>query len=140
MLALLERHLTFARETSPPEDMHALDLSGLLDPGITLFSARSGGRLLAIGALKELDGSGAELKSMHTTEEARRQGVGKAMLDHLISVARRRGHRRVSLETGSMEAFVPALALYESAGFTPCGPFGDYSPSPNSTYLTLNLE
>ncbi len=140
VLALLERHLAFVRGASPPEDVHALDLQGLLDPEVTLFSARCGARLLAIGAVKDLDEAGAELKCMHTAEEARGQGVGRAMLSHLIGVARARGHRRVSLETGSMGAFAPARALYESAGFTPCGPFGDYSPSPNSTHLTLNLE
>lgn len=139
VLALLERHLAFAQATSPPEDVHALDLGGLLDPALTLFSARRGARLLAIGALKVLDGTHAELKSMHTAEEARRQGVGRAMLDHLVGVARDRGCLQVSLETGSMEAFAAARALYASAGFSACGPFGGYWPSPNSTYLTLRL-
>ncbi len=139
VLSVLEPHLVFARGTSPPEDVHALDLGGLLDPALTLFSARRAGRLLAIGALKVLEETHAELKSMHTAEDARRQGVGRAMLDHLVGVARDRGCRRVSLETGSMEAFAPARALYASAGFSPCGPFGGYWPSPNSTYLTLRL-
>jgi putative acetyltransferase len=79
------------------------------------------------------------LKSMHTAQAARGRGVGRAMVDHLIGVARDRGFRRVSLETGTMAAFAPARALYASAGFRPCGAFGDYSLSPNSTFMTLSL-
>lgn len=137
--ALLGRHLAFTGEVTPPEDRHALDLSGLLDPTLTLFSARCGRQLLAIGALKDLDGNHAEVKSMHTAEQARGQGVGRAMLNHLLGVAWERGCRRVSLETGTMDAFAPARSLYASAGFTRCGPFGDYSPSPNTTFMTLCL-
>lgn len=76
---------------------------------------------------------------MHTAEQARRQGFGRAMLDHLLAVARDRGFRRVSLETGSMPAFAPARSLYASAGFSLCGPFGDYPESENKTFMTLAL-
>jgi putative acetyltransferase len=138
--ALLARHLAYANEHTPPVDVHALDLNGLLNPAVTFFTARRDGELLAIGALKELDETHAELKSMHTAEAARRQGVGRAMADHLIDVARERGYRRLSLETGSMVAFAPARSLYMSAGFAPCGPFGDYQSSENSTFLTLPLS
>ena len=138
--ALLERHLAFANLHSPPEDVHALDVAGLLDPAITFYSFRLNGELLAVGALRRLDEEHAELKSMHTTEEARGRGIGRAMLDHLLGVARARGFRRVSLETGSMAAFVPARSMYTKAGFTECAPFGDYFVSPNSTCMTLSLE
>jgi putative acetyltransferase len=111
--ALLERHLAFANLHSPPEDVHALDVAGLLDPAITFYSFRLNGELLA---------------------------VGRAMLDHLLGVARERGFRRVSLETGSMAAFAPARDMYTKAGFTECAPFGDYFVSPNSTCMTLSLE
>jgi putative acetyltransferase len=137
---LLERHLAFANTHSPPEDVHALDVAGLLDPAITFFSFRSNGELLAVGALKRLDEDHAELKSMHTAEEARGRGIGRAMVDHLLGIARQRGFRRVSLETGSMAAFVPARSLYASVGFEECAPFGDYFASPNSTCMTLSLE
>lgn len=139
--ALLERHLEFARGQTPPEDAHALDVDGLADPGVTFFSYRDdGGRLLAVGALKRLGTDHAEVKSMHTVEAARGRGIGGAMVDHLVGVARKRGFRRVSLETGSMAAFAAARSLYARAGFTPCEPFGDYRPSRNSTYMTLELE
>jgi putative acetyltransferase len=138
--ALLGRHLAFANECTPPEDVHALDLNGLLDEAVTVFSARRGSELLGIGALQQLDETHAELKSMHTDDAARRQGVGRALVDYLITVARQRGYRRVSLETGTNDAFAPARPLYMGAGFTPCGPFGEYRLSQNSMYMTRSLE
>lgn len=136
---LLETHLDFARAPTPPEDAHALDVDGLRDPEVTFFSLRRDGVLLAVGALKRLDGEHAEVKSMHTVLTARRQGIGRQMIEHLIAVAREAGYRRLSLETGSMAEFAPARALYASAGFEPCEPFGDYRKSVNSTYMTLRL-
>jgi putative acetyltransferase len=136
---LLARHLAFARRHTPPEDVHALDVDGLVDPAVTFFSLRLDGELLAVGALKHLDSQHAEVKSMHTAESARGRGVGRAMLEHLIAVARARGYRKLSLETGVMDAFAPARSLYASAGFAPTGPFGEYAHSPNSTFMTLEL-
>lgn len=138
--ALLEAHLAFARKVAPPEDVHALDVEGLLDPAITFFSARLDGELLGVGALKQLDESHAELKSMHTIKSARCRGVGRAMVDHLLSVAADRNCQRVSLETGTMNAFAPARSLYAKVGFAPCGPFADYGFSPSSTWMTINLD
>jgi putative acetyltransferase len=137
--ALLAVHLAFARSQTPPEDAHAMDVDGLLDPAVTFFSYRAGGTLLAVGALKQLDPGHAEIKSMHTAQDARGRGLGRQMLEHLIAVARERGYRRLSLETGSMASFAPARALYTRAGFGVCGPFADYRESPNSTYMTLAL-
>jgi putative acetyltransferase len=95
--------------------------------------------LVAVGALKRLDSSHAELKSMHVAEAARRRGIGREMLDHLLRMARERGFDRVSIETSAQPAFAAARALYASAGFTRCGPFGQYVPSPHSTFMTLEL-
>jgi putative acetyltransferase len=136
---LLRRHMEFARDNTPPEDVHALEVDQLVDPGVTFYSCRRDGELLAVGALKQLDGRHAELKSMHTAAEARRSGVGRAMVDHLIGVARDHGFRRVSLETGSTQPFAAARSLYAQAGFTPCGPFGDYPPGRGNTFMTLAL-
>lgn len=138
--ALLEHHLEFTIAQSPPEDVHALDVAGLLDPAVTFFSFRLDGVLLGVAALKRLHGEHAEVKSMHTALAARGRGVGRALVDHLITVARESGLRRLSLETGSMATFAPARTLYENAGFTPCAPFGDYLPSPYSTFMTLALD
>lgn len=137
---LLERHLAFANEHSPREDVHALGVDGLVDPAVTFFGFRRDGELLGVGALKELDPRHAELKSMHTAEAARGEGLGRAMADHLVAVGRDRGYERVSLETGAQPAFAPARWLYARAGFTPCGPFGDYGPSANSVFMTLALH
>jgi len=139
IIALLERHLAFAHEHTPPEDVHALDLDGLLEPAVTFFSARHDGTLLAIGALKELDAGHGELKSMHTAAGARRHGLGRAMVGHLLAVAGERGYRRVSLETGTMDAFGPARSLYAACGFQPCGPFAAYTTSPSSAFMTFML-
>jgi putative acetyltransferase len=138
--ALLDLHLAFANEHSPPEDVHALDLDGLLAPDISFFSCRTKGELLGIGALKMLDARHAELKSMHTVAAARGRGIARAMVDHLLGVARARGVERVSLETGTMDAFAPARSLYTQAGFEPCEPFGDYWVSPYSVCMTRLLN
>jgi putative acetyltransferase len=107
---------------------------------ISFFSARRRGRLLAIGALRELDKSHGELKSMHTAAEARGQGIGRALLGHLVSVAVTRGYERLSLETGTLAAFEPARSLYAGAGFAVCEPFGEYRISPNSLCMTMVLN
>lgn len=138
VVALLEEHLAFSRSHSPPEDVYALDLAGLLDPAVSFFSIRAPA-LVAIGALKRLDPTHAELKSMHTAHAARGQGHGRTMVAHLLETARARGFTRVSLETGSMDAYVPARTLYAAFGFTPCPPFGNYKASPNSVCMTLSL-
>ena len=151
ILALLNEHLQSMRELSPPESVHALDLEKLRQPGITFWSAWEGPLLLGCGALKALDAQHAqlpgetrgelhgEIKSMRTPAALRRQGAGRAILAHVIDVARSRSYARLSLETGSMQAFKPAQTLYQSLGFTFCGPFGDYVEDPNSVFMTLRL-
>ena len=138
--ALLERHMAAMLAATPPEHAFALDVDGLLDPAISFFSFRADGELLAVCALKRLDARHGEIKSMHTTAAARGRGVGRAMLNHLLGVARAEGLRRVSLETGTIAEFAPARALYESAGFTACEPFADYQPSEDNCFMTLSLD
>lgn len=141
ILALLERHLEFAHASSPREHVHALDIAGLLQAGITFYSARdAAGELLGIGALKELDAEHGEIKSMHTAARARRAGVGAAMIDHIIAVARERRYIRLSLETGTGPVFAAAQSLYARAGFTECEPFGAYTRNPHSVCMTLALR
>ena len=137
--ALLNEHLQNMYELSPPESVHALDLSKLRAPGITFWSAWEGEVLLGCGALKELDPTHGEIKSMRTPAARRRKGAGRAILAHIIEVARLRSYERLSLETGSMEAFRPAQALYQSFGFERCGPFADYREDPNSVFMTRKL-
>ena len=137
--ALILAQLEYGRAVSPPEDAHALEPEALAGPDVALFAAREGEAVLAIGALVRLDDEHGELKAMHTAAAARGRGLGRAMLAHLLAEAQRRGYRRVSVETGSMDAFAPARALYESAGFAVCPPFADYVGSTNSVYMSLPL-
>ncbi len=136
---LLDQHLRFAHEESPPEHVHALPPDRLTQPGVTFFSARRDGTVVAVGALKELDESHGEVKSMHTSAAFRGQGVARAMLTHLLEVAASRGYQRVSLETGGTDGFVPARTLYRSFGFEPCAPFGEYTSNEFSVCMTLEL-
>jgi putative acetyltransferase len=137
---LLGRHLDHMASLSPPENVFALDVEGLLDPGVTFYACRRDSELLAVGALKQLDQRHGEIKSMHTAQAARGRGLGRLMLMHLIGVGRARGYRRLSLETGSMDGFAPARSLYASAGFAECGPFGGYPATEYSTFMTLQLS
>jgi putative acetyltransferase len=138
--ALLNEHLQNMYELSPPESVHALELEKLRVPEITFWTAWENDLLLGCGALKEVDRRHGEIKSMRTPVEHRRKGAGRAILAHIIEVARERSYERLSLETGTADAFKPAQRLYESFGFTYCGPFGDYKEDPNSIFMTLRLD
>lgn len=137
--AFLEEHLDDMYAVSPPESVHALDLDGLRKPEITFWSVWDGDRLVGCGALKELDPTHGEIKSMRTAASHRGRGVASAMLGHIIEEATRRGYRRLSLETGSEEFFAPARALYVKFGFVVTGPFADYGADPNSYFMTRAL-
>ncbi|MFO0755806.1 MAG: GNAT family N-acetyltransferase [Byssovorax sp.] len=137
--ALLEEHLRSMHALSPPESVHALDLDGLRRPEITFWSCWEGEELLGCGALKELDPRHGEIKSMRTARAHLRKGIARVLLDHIVHEALLRGYARLSLETGSMAAFLPAQRLYESFGFTLCPPFADYVEDPNSVFMTRTL-
>jgi putative acetyltransferase len=137
---LVHCHLTRARAETAPGSAHALDLVGLESPDISLWTVWDDDKLLGIGALKQLSIDHCEIKSMYTAQSARRKGVGRTMLRHIIATARKRGVWRLSLETGSWDYFEPARALYRSHGFVECPPFADYVPDPNSIFMTLDLR
>ena len=139
VLALLNEHLTNMYELSPPESVHALDVSKLRGSDISFWTVWEDGELLGCGALKELSPTHGEVKSMRTPQKMRRKGAGRAVLSHIVGVAKERMYQLLSLETGSAEAFLPAQKLYESFGFTYCGPFGDYKDDPNSVFMELRL-
>ncbi|MFI5357267.1 MAG: GNAT family N-acetyltransferase [Opitutales bacterium] len=137
--ALLEEHIADMRSISPPESKHALDLAGLKKSEITFWTVWYDGLLAGGGALRQLDAGHGEIKSMRTARAFRRRGLAALMLDHIIAEARRRGYRRLSLETGSMDFFEPARNLYGKFGFEPCGPFAGYRADPNSAFFTKVL-
>lgn len=136
---LLREHLENMHEITPPESVHALDLEGLRSPNITFWTAWESDELLGCGALKELDSSSGEIKSMRTVKSHRRRGVASKILEHIIKEAKRRAYDRLNLETGALPEFAPARALYKRYGFEYRGPFAEYIDDPNSVFMTKKL-
>lgn len=140
VLALLEEHLRNMYELSPPEFVFAFDASKLRAPGIVFWTAWEDDTLLGCAALKELSPTQGEVKSMRTPASLRRRGAARALLKHILEVARERGYRELFLETGRHPAFGAAQALYSSVGFRECGPFGSYNDNGNSVFMSLQLN
>jgi putative acetyltransferase len=139
VLDLLAIHMAGMHANSPPGTCHVLDLSGLQTPEVSFWTAWRGDDLLGCGAIKELAADHGELKSMRTAEPHLRQGVAGALLDHLLGLARERGYRRVSLETGTGDAFEAALGLYRRRGFREGEVFADYVETPFNRFFHLDL-
>ncbi len=137
--ALIDMHAQLMLSLSPPGSCHFLPMEGLRDPDVTVWELRDGEALVGCGGLKQLGSQHGEVKSMHTVTQRRGGGLGRKMLEHILTEARLRGYKRLSLETGSMDGFKPARRLYEVYGFEYCAPFGDYTEDPNSVYMTLAL-
>lgn len=140
VLDLVERHLAFCQEVTPAGGVFALDPDALRGAGTTIVGARLDGRLVGIAVLQEIGDVEAELKTMHILPDARRHGVGRAVVGHILGVAKGRGYRTVRLETGNFDAFASARALYASCGFVPCDPYGPYVGSPTSACMAIHIE
>lgn len=136
---LLAHHLEELRSVMG-KHAQALDASGLSGPAVTFWTAWQGDVLAGFGALKQLDATHGEVKSMRAAPTARGTGVGRAILHHIIAEARKRGYARLSLETGTATLHAPAIALYRSAGFVSCEPFADYQASPHNQFMSLELS
>lgn len=139
VIQLLEEHLADMYATSPPESVHALDVAALKSPEITFYSAWLNGQVAGCVAIKKLDAEHAEIKSMRTNQNARRRGVARQLLEHLILQAKQLGYQCLSVETGSQDFFKPARTLYEAFGFEYCAPFADYKPDPHSKFMTREI-
>ena len=135
VIAMLKFHFETNISVTPPGSAHVFDLSRLRSPDISFWSAWDGDTLMGVGALKRINASDGEIKSMHTLKTARRSGVGAAILQHIMAEAHKMGLTRLLLETGSFDFFAPARALYARHGFTECAPFEGYKPDPNSTFM-----
>lgn len=135
LAGLIERHLTLMYASSPACSVHAMAADALAEPGILFVAAFDGDQPVAMGALKPLTGAQGELKSMHVVAERRGEGLADAILKHLIGEAETRGMSRVSLETGSQDAFAAARAFYTRHGFRPCPPFEGYVEDPASVFF-----
>ncbi|WP_108810377.1 GNAT family N-acetyltransferase [Sphingorhabdus sp. Alg231-15] len=137
--ALLAAHLSGMQSNSPPGSVYALDLSGLKTPDVSVWTAWDSGHLMGVGALKQLSDTAGEIKSMRTDSAHLRKGVGLSILNHIIEEARRRGYKRISLETGSGDEFEPALRLYRKRGFENGEAFGNYEASAFNQFLHKSL-
>jgi putative acetyltransferase len=133
---ILQAHWLFCTSSTPIEHVYALDASKLFSPDITVFGARINGEIVGVGAIRKLDAHHAELKSMHTLAKSRGSGVGRAMVAHIEDFARSSGIERMSLETGTNEAFKPARELYKYLGYNSCDAFGDYVLSEDNMCMT----
>ena len=133
---LIEAHLTLMRASSPACSVHAMEASDLAEAGARFFAVFDGDEAIAMGALKALTGPKGEIKSMHVRADKRGQGLADRVLGHLLQAARDAGWTRVSLETGSQEAFFPARQFYARHGFSNCGPFEGYGVDPNSVFMS----
>lgn len=138
--ALLERHAEGMAANSPLGACHYLDLTGLSMPEVTVWSIWDEDSLAGCGALREIDATHGEIKSMRTADAHLGKGVGRKMLDHIMAVAQERWYKRLSLETGSNDSFAAALHLYESSGFNRCGPFDTYEATDFSVFMTKELS
>ncbi len=139
VIRLLNEHLQHMKEITPPKSVHALDIESLKRPEITFWSIWDESQLIGCGALKELDPQHGEIKSMRTASSHLGKGIASHLLEFILAEARRRRYRRVSLETGSFDAFKPARNLYEKYGFTYCEPFSNYKKDPNTVFMTIEL-
>ena len=136
---LLQTHLNLMHSQSPACSVHALPLEKLRAKDVSFWSIWDGEELLGCGALKEINSTHGEIKSMHIYQKHRGRGISKIMLEHIIKTAKSRGYNRLSLETGSQIQFAPARALYKNAGFEECPPFEGYNEDPNSTFMTCEI-
>ncbi len=139
VVKMLEQHLEDMYATSPPESVHALDLSELKQDDIRFWTLWEADKLCGCGAIKRLSPEHGELKSMRVANYYRQRGIGERILHHLQADAAQNGMTRLSLETGSMGFFLPARRLYQKFGFVECAPFGRYQEDPNSVFMTKRL-
>ncbi|PYF80994.1 putative acetyltransferase [Marinomonas alcarazii] len=136
---ILTEHLEDMFATSPAESVHALDLTGLKQPSVTFWTVWEDSQLLGCGALKVLDETHGEIKSMRTTSAARNKGVASTLLCHILDTAKQKGLNKISLETGSQDFFAPARKLYAKHAFSECGPFSNYKLDPHSVFMTRQI-
>lgn len=92
--------------------------------GLTLL-ARVDGDVTGAVAYRDLGGHVCEMKRMYVRPSAHGQGVGRQLCEALIAHATDAGFVMMRLDTGFLNT--EAMALYESLGFTPCGPYA-YNP------------
>ena len=133
---LLKKHFTELKSVSPEGSTHVLDIPGLKIPSIKFWSLWVQDQLLGCGALKFLDKSHGEFKSIRIHDSFRNKGNGVKIVKHLIEEAKKLKIERLSIETGAGKFFEPARRLFKKCNFKPCGPFAHYKDDINSIYFT----
>ena len=137
---LLIKHFVELRAASPEGSAHVLDIPGLKVPSIKFWSLWQNDKLIGCGALKFLDEEHGEFKSIRVHDEFRKKGHGEKVINHLINEAKKLKIKRLSIETGAGDFFIPARKLFKKTGFTLCEPFAHYKEDINSVYLTMLID
>ena len=133
---LLTKHFIELRAASPKGSAHVLDILGLKVDSIKFWSLWEKESLLGCGALKFLDKVHGEFKSIRVHDNFRNKGNGIKVINHLIEEAKRLNIKRLSIETGAGDFFIPARKLFNKCNFEHCEPFAHYKKDINSIYLT----
>ena len=136
---LLNKHFIELRSVSPEGSVHVLDIPGLKISSIKFWSLWENEQLIGCGALKFLGENHGEFKSIRISDKFRKNGLGIKIITHLINEAKKLNVKRISVETGSGDFFVPARKLFKKCGFEPCKPFAHYKEDPNSCYFSLDI-
>ena len=137
---LLKKHFIELRSVSPEGSTHVLDIDGLKNASIKFWSLWEENKLVGCGALKFLEANHGEFKSIRVADDFRKKGYGKKIIYHLISESKEIGIKKLSVETGSGNFFLPARKLFTSCGFKPCDPFAHYKLDSNSCYFNLIIN
>jgi len=137
---LLVKHFIELRSVSPEGSAHVLDINGLKDPTIKFWSLWEDNTLVGSGALKFLDKSHGEFKSIRVNDKSRNKGNGIKIVNYLINEAKKLNIKRLSLETGAGDFFLPARKLFLTCNFRVCGPFSHYVDDVNSVYMDLLIS
>ena len=137
---LLIKHFIELRSVSPEGSAHVLDIAGLKDPSIKFWSLWEESDLMGSGALKFLDKEHGEFKSIRVNDKFKNKGYGLKIINHLINEAKKLNIKRLSLETGSGNFFMPARKLFVKCGFKVCNPFSHYKDDVNSVYMSMLIN
>ena len=136
---LLKKHFIELRSVSPADSCHVLDIDGLKVSSIKFWSLWDNDKLIGCGALKFLEEGHGELKSIRVAESFRNKGYGIKVIKHLILEAKKLNIKKISLETGAGNFFLPARKLFEKCGFKNCKPFDNYKENPDSCYMSIQI-
>ena len=137
---LLVKHFIELRSVSPEGSAHVLDISGLKDQSIKFWSLWESDELMGIGALKFLNKTHGEFKSIRVNDKFRNKKNGLKVINHLINEAKKLDIRKLSLETGAGVFFTPARRLFIACGFKLCAPFSHYVKDINSVYMSMLIS